>query len=62
MAKDYDTILKQFNEELKENDKKVQVEIKSKSRTEMSKEFENFIKTNKCKIKDKKAGGKNDKK
>ena len=62
MAKDYATILKEFNAELKENDKKVQYEIKSKGRTEMSKDFESFIKTNKCKIKGNKEGDKNDKK
>lgn len=47
-----------FVKELKENDKKVQKEINTKSREDMSKEFMNFAKTNKCKVK----GGKNGKK
>ena len=61
MAKNFETILKEFQEELKINDKKVQQEIKTKSKEEMSKDFTNFVKNNNCKIKGKKAGGKNDK-
>ena len=61
MTKEFDTILKEFQNELKVNDKKVQQEIKTKNREEMSKDFVNFVKENKCKIKGKKAGDKNDK-
>ena len=51
MAQDFETILKNFQIELTENDKIVQQEINSKSRTKMSKEFADFIKNNNCKIK-----------
>ena len=61
MTKNFDTIVKDFQKELKENDKKVQKEINTKSREEMNKDFVNFVKVNNCKIKGKKAGGKNDK-
>lgn len=61
MAKDINKILKDFQSELKENDKKVQKEINLKSREETSKDFVNFVKTNNCKIKGKKVGGKNGK-
>jgi len=61
MTKEFETILKNFQTELKQNDKKVQNEINTKTRDDMSKEFVDFVKANKCKIKGKKASGKNDK-
>lgn len=63
MAKDYETILKELQKEFKENDKIVEKEINSKDRETMSKEFVEFVNSNKCKIANKKAvrGGKNDK-
>ena len=61
MRKNFDTIIKDFEKELKQNDKKVQQEINTKNREEMSKDFVNFVKANNCKIKDKKVGGKNGK-
>ena len=61
MTKEFETILKNFQTELKQNDKKVQNEINTKTRDDMSKEFADFVKANKCKIKGKKASGKNDK-
>ena len=61
MTKNFDTINKDFQKELKQNDKKVQNDINTQKREEMSKEFVNFVKTNNCKIKGKKTGGKNDK-
>ena len=57
MAKDINTILKEFQTELIVNDKKVQNEINTKSKDDLSKEFVKFVKENQCKIKmDKKAG------
>ena len=61
MTKDFDKILKDFQNELKENDKKVQKEINTKNREELSKDFVTFVKTNNCKIKGKKVGDKNGK-
>ena len=61
MAKDYESILKEFQNELKANDKKVEKEINKKCRIEMGKDFANFVKTNNCKIKGKRVGSKNDK-
>lgn len=61
MTKDYESILKQFQKELKINDKKVKKEINTKTRIEMSNDFTNFVKINNCKVKGKKVGGKNDK-
>ena len=55
--KNPNVLFEEFQKELAENDKKVAAEINSKSREEMSKEFIEFIKANKCKIK----GGKNGK-
>ena len=52
MKKDIQTILNEYKKELKENDLKVQKEINTKSRTEMSKDFVKFVKKNNCKIKD----------
>ena len=60
MNKDIQTILNEYKKELKENDLKVQKEINTKSRAEMSKDFVNFVKKNNCKIKDMK-GDKNGK-
>ena len=51
-------IWKEFQEELAENDKKVQQEINKKTDEEKSKEFAKFIKDNKCKVM---KGGKNGK-
>ena len=61
MIKDMNKILKEFQAELKVNDKKVQQEMKTKSKEEMSKDFVNFVNENNCKIKGQKAGGKNGK-
>ena len=59
MARTIEELLNDFKKELEENDNKVAKEINSKDRVEMSKEFAEFIKKNKCKtIK----GGKNGKK
>lgn len=57
MSKEID-VVKEFEKELKENDKKVKNELKHKTREELNSEFVNFVKTNKCKIK----GGKNGRK
>ena len=57
MSKEVD-IIKEFEKELKENDAKVKKELATKTREELSKEFVDFVKTNKCKIK----GGKNGRK
>lgn len=66
MAKDYNSIFEQLKKEFAENDKKVEQEINTKDRIEISKEFESFVKNNNCKVKIEKAthvrGGKNDKK
>lgn len=61
MKKNFNSILKDFQNELKENDKKVKEEMNTKSRIAMNTEFVNFVTNNNCKIKDKKVGGKNDK-
>ena len=58
MSKDINATIKEFEKELKENDKKVQNELKHKTREELGAEFVNFVKTNNCKIK----GGKNGRK
>lgn len=49
MSKNIETIFKEFQNELKENDKKVKAEINKKQPSEKLKEFAEFIETNKCK-------------
>lgn len=63
MAKIYESILKEFQKELNVNDQKVQKEINTRNRVEMSKEFVEFVKNNNCKImgNKQKRGSKNDK-
>lgn len=51
MKKTPEQLWEDFQKELKENDKKVQAEINGKTNEEKAKEFANFIKTNKCKVK-----------
>ncbi|MBQ8615689.1 MAG: hypothetical protein IJ415_03905 [Clostridia bacterium] len=51
-------LLKDFQKELEENDKKVAQEINKKTDEEKAKEFAMFIKKNKCKVI---GGGKNGK-
>ena len=55
-AEEVKKIYKDLQKEFKQNDKLVTKEINSKDRVEMSKEFAEFIKTNKCKVM---KGGKN---
>ena len=50
MKKTPEQIWNDFKKELNENDKKVQEEIKGKSDVQLSKEFAEFIKINKCKV------------
>ena len=56
MKKTSEQIWEEFQKELKENDKKVEKEIYTKTDEEKAKEFAKFIKKNNCKIK----GGKNE--
>ena len=57
MKKTPEKIWEDFQKELAENDKKVEAEINTKTDEQKAKEFMNFIKSNKCKVK----GGKNGK-
>lgn len=56
MKKTVNQLWEEFQKELIENDKKVKEEKLTKSQEEKLKEFEDFIKTNKCKVL---KGGKN---
>ena len=58
MKKTPEQLWKEFQKELKENDKKVQEEINKKTDEQKAKEFAEFIKNNKCKVM---KGGKNGK-
>ena len=53
MKKTPEQIWEEFQKELKENDKKVQEDLKNKTDKQKAKEFAIFIKKNNCKI----AGG-----
>ena len=55
MNTDINKLVEDLKKELAENDKKVAEEIKNKTPSELSKEFDKFIIENKCKI----MGGKN---
>lgn len=57
MKKTPEKLWEEFQKELKENDKKVQEEMNTKTDEQKAKDFGNFIKSNKCKVK----GGKNGK-
>ena len=57
MKKTPEKLWEEFQKELAENDKKVKAEINTKTDEQKAKDFGNFIKSNKCKVK----GGKNGK-
>ncbi len=58
MKRTPEQLWKEFQKELKENDKKVQEEINKKTQEEKAKDFAMFIKKNGCKVI---VGGKNGK-
>ena len=45
-------VIEKFMEELAQNDKKVQEEMKKNDREKMSEEFVDFVRKNKCNLKD----------
>ena len=50
MKKTVEQMLKEYQQELIENDKKVQTDINKKTDEEKAKEFAMFIKKNNCKV------------
>ena len=56
MKKTPEQIWEEFQKELKENDKKVQEKINTKSDEEKAKEFAMFIKKHNCKVQGEKNG------
>ncbi len=49
-----DKLYKEFQKEIEKNDKIVKEEMNKKSRLEMLEDYDNFVKENKCKIKEEK--------